>query len=154
MRDIRSDLQERLSEIAKALERLEKALAALDAEETMTNSLLHREEERWALAERGPDVAPLFPPSTPRQYQDDGRYSSPIARFVLRTLAEKGPLDLWDLKIEARRSGIAFGRKNPGRSLHFLLMGMQQTGRVDKDGGKWRLKETKEDSQGKNESGQ
>jgi hypothetical protein len=140
MRDIRDDLRERLSEISKRRAELESQLAELDAAEVTTNSLLHREDERWAVAERNPSAAPLFVSSVPLQYEGNGKYSSPVAKFVLRTLAEQGPSDLPSLKRAARKAGIGFGEKSPGRSLHFLLTGMRQTGRVEKDGENWKLK--------------
>lgn len=138
MRDIRPDLKERLENIAKQRQQLQESLVQLKEQEDRISDLLKVEDSRFE-AERE-SFLPLFEPD-PETVGHNGKYGSPVARFVFDFLHENKEASLQMLKRGAAREGIPFGRKNPGRALHFLLVGMAQNGLVEKmDSGQWKLK--------------
>jgi hypothetical protein len=138
MNDIRPDLRERIEDIDKLRTKLQRRLVELQEQEERLSALLKLEEERWE-AEQA--ILSGFV-SEPDDGQGHGKYDSPLAQFVLATLREQGECSLSDLKFLARKNGISFGRKNPGRALHFLLVGMAQNGIVQRTSLRnWRLKE-------------
>jgi hypothetical protein len=138
MRDIRSDLQERIEDIARQRTEIQKRLFALDESEKNIRALLEAEEMRCT-AEREASL-PLFNVEAEEE-SNNGKYSSPVARFVISFLQhENGDASLEMLKRAAAKEGIPFGGKNPGRVLHFLLTGMHQNGLVERsESGRWRL---------------
>lgn len=136
MNDIRPDLKERLEDIDRQRSAMQKRLIELQEQQESIAALLKIEEERWAALNQL-DM-PFVENPEDRQ---NGKYDSPVARFVLNALREHGDCGLPALKRLANREGIPFGRKNPGRVLHFLLTGMSQHGIVERtDRGDWRLK--------------
>jgi hypothetical protein len=138
MRDIRPDLTQRLAAIESERQILEKRLSELEQTEFSIRVLLGAEDQSWS---GSPQIA-LFEGRS--EDQQNGKYNSPWARFVLSTLSEQGPCDLSMLKRIALKKAIGFGDKSPGRALNRLLLGMLQNGLVEKVGdGTWKLKENK-----------
>jgi hypothetical protein len=138
MRDIRSDLIERLQAIRRERDEIQKRLGQLDTDEAIVSSLLEKEEATWAKLQA---ALPFDSSSSP---QRNGKYETPLSRFVLSTLKTEGPCSLNELKNLAQRR-VSFGRKNPGRSIHFLLVGMERNGLVERlQDRTWKLKEKNE----------
>jgi hypothetical protein len=134
MRDIRADLTERLEAYRAEGEALRERLAELEQLHASVSQLLEQEN-----AIHG-DQGSLFQ----HPGHQNGAYESEIAKFVKRTLS-KGPCDMADLKIAAAKQRVQFGKKSPGRVLHFLLMGMEKNGYVERDENeRWEWKEEPE----------
>lgn len=138
MRDIRPDLKERLSFIEKERARIEASvydqLDDLDQQKLGVEALLEQEERRFASASgNGNGHSPAA---------EDG--STPLARFILSVFRKTNPrpVSLADFKAMAAKANFDFGEKAPGRVLHWALVGMAQSGVVQKgDDDMWRLKE-------------
>jgi len=134
MKDIRQDLKERLVDVDQERVRIQSRLAELTHIESGLKSLLEAEEKRW---KPSTETYTLFPPPKPN---GSGKYSSPIAQFIMAALSDGKPKTLADLKKGAQLDGIDFGDKKPGRSIHFALVGMQQNSMVEMVGkGVWKL---------------
>jgi hypothetical protein len=134
MRDIRSDLRERLGSIEQDRERLkasiQRQLEELDQMEIGVKALLDQEERRFA-ASNG---------SGNGHAADDG--TTPLARLIISLLKNSPrPLTVDEFKTAAATARFDFGEKSPGRVIHWGLVGMQQGGIVEKKGGRWQLKE-------------
>jgi hypothetical protein len=135
MRDIRPDLQERLQSILNKRQSLQRRLDALAVEETLLTSLLRAEDAAYppcslfdALEE--PEL------TQPGPIQPD----APLSEVLLSTLKEKsGMASLDELKESASKRGFSFGAKQPGRVIHFALIGMSQHKLVEKKDGRWTL---------------
>ena len=132
MRDIRPDLRERLNTIAADR-------ARLDEDERSVRHLLQREEMRFG----EPKQASL--PLGDRNEKNKTVKRVPAEpsekiKFVMTTLADR---QLWPLELiveAAAEKGVDFNGKHPRRVLHFVLLGMQQRGLVEKIGkNEWRL---------------
>jgi hypothetical protein len=133
MRDIRGDLEERLEALRRERAHLELQISTLEQKESVLRALLKQEDERLA----SHSVLPIHPS---HGLNGDSRYSSPVAKSVLASLQEHSLCSLEELKEEAMRRSVPFGKKNPGRVIHFLLLGMQQNGIVERlKDGSWRL---------------
>jgi hypothetical protein len=71
---------------------------------------------------------------------DEVERGSPIATFLREVLSDFRPRSLDELKVMAGSRGIDFKDKNPGRVLHFALVGLAQNKMVESLGnGVWRL---------------
>jgi hypothetical protein len=92
-------------------------------------ALLQDEEERFANS-----VAPLFP-------ENDA--SGRLRKLIVHVFeAQKRPLDLDEIKGEIAKTDYDFGEKKPGRAIHFALLGMGQTGDVERqDDKRWIMKD-------------
>lgn len=66
----------------------------------------------------------------------------PVAHFIQETVGGDGTSWTIDaLKRAAKERGLSFGEKNPGRVLHFALVGMSRNGLVEMTAkGTWRWK--------------
>lgn len=132
MRDIRQDLRERLASVRAKRASLERAIDALSAQEASINKLLEEEEAMWDEVNPG-----LFAGAGERPQ------GTPLSQVLLETLRTKsGTASLEELKEAAVRCGVPFGGKQPGRVIHFAMLGMQQHKLVDrKTDGRWTLVE-------------
>jgi len=130
MKDITNELKERLQDVERQRNLLQKNLERLTATEDSLRTLLAIEEERWA------EQQPLFA-GTQSPKPERGR--TPLSRFFLTTLKEK-PKSAVVLSKEARDAGLLKDSKYPVRATHFALVGMKQGGLVEKRNGVWRLK--------------
>ncbi len=129
MRDIREDLRHRLTKIAVQRGELRSRLAWLDEVEAHIKALVEYERAQVEF-----DQPALFTDDSLEAEQ------SAIGKFVREALSDLRPRTLDELKATAQERGMAFGDKNPGRVLHFALVGMKQNGIVDRDTeGRWRL---------------
>ena len=134
MRDIRVDLTERLNALGGEREKLKVRMAALDHKEALIRAILQQEEDRLRRAQAGSE-----PPSS--NPGENGKYASPIARFVLSAFHRQNPVSLRQLRDAGVRERVPFGDKSPGRVIHFLLIGMEKNGLVERLGrGMWRYK--------------
>jgi hypothetical protein len=133
MRDIRQDLRERLTQVQQQRTALEKQIATLEDREASLKALLQQEEENTRIQSVTMGTAAA---------RANGRYSTPLARFVLRAFTKQDRCSLRELRAAAVKEGFQFGRKSPGRSIHFLLLGMKQNGMVERSrDGTWSLTE-------------
>lgn len=132
MRDIRKDLLERLEATTAARRKLEVELAAVQMREAGIKSLLKQEEEHFA----NQHIA-MFA---------EGESSPSLAQLILQIIkSKKRPLDLGEIKEEIAKTHFDFGEKAPGRAIHFALVGMDQTGTVERLSDKrWAIKPDKE----------
>ncbi|MBM4036653.1 MAG: hypothetical protein FJ291_33375 [Planctomycetes bacterium] len=138
MRDIRSDLGERLKEIEAERGRLSQRLDDLVSTEQAVRALLAEEEARWARMQPS-----LF--SVQSKATNGSKARTEVARFLLDALADGGPKTIRTLKESALRIGVAFGSKSPGRVIHFALLGMAQNGLVEMvSKGTWKLRREEE----------
>jgi hypothetical protein len=133
MRDIRSDLKERLATLDAERTALKQQLVALDKSEFAINALLTSEDMRFAPTAN----MDLF--STPPEV-DAG--TTPLAKFLLLTLRSADrALSLDEIKVAAEAANFDFEDKSPGRVIHYALVGMTQNGSVVSIGDLWRIKE-------------
>ncbi len=133
MRDIRTDIVERLEAVRKERAQAEVHVAALQQREAVLQAMLQQEDERLAETSIGAS-------NVTAARSNGRRYASPLALFVLSALRSHGPCELRQLKQAAVKEGFPFGKKNPGRVLHFLLVGMAQNNLVERHrDGTWHL---------------
>ena len=132
MRDIRQDLKERLGTVFTKRHSLTKELQSLDEQAARIKALLDAEDAMWQ--EINP---PLF------EGLNDKTQSSPLSQVLLDVLrAKDGPATLDELKDAAVRRGVPFGDKQPGRVIHFAMIGMAQHNLVARHAdGRWGLAE-------------
>ena len=130
MRDITKDIEERIAEVEAEQGRLQRRIDALAEKGDKLRGVLEYELMR-------------SPPQTSipgLEAQNGHRLSSPISRFVMKALRDGTARSLNELKRRAKDDGIDFGGKNPGRVLHFALVGMRQTKMVRRlETGEWQL---------------
>lgn len=132
MRDIREDLRQRLMKITAQRGELRARLAWLDEMEGHLKAALEYERGQAEFDQTGL----LFDEPV------EGERSA-TALFIREALGDLRAHTLEELKASAHQRGLAFGEKNPGRVLHFALVGMKQGGIVDRDSeGRWRLTES------------
>ncbi len=135
MRDITSDLVERINELEAEQQRLTDELREIEKDKSLVKMLLEREIARKRRLQPA-----LFGPGELGEGKEE-KYSTPLARSVLEFLKERESAHLDDLKQNALLRGIDFADKSPGRAIHFLLLGMEQNGYVEKvQDGIWKLK--------------
>ena len=131
LRDIRSDLQERLALVSKERADLEQRKSEIDQLEAGIRALLQHENQGFVPSANG---------HAPNPPSNNG--GTDLARFLLDTLRDSGgPLSLDELKDAAEAAKFDFGEKRPGRVLHWALVGMAQSDGVEKVDDKWRIKE-------------
>jgi hypothetical protein len=113
-------------------ESLQRALSSVDAQEETLNALLAAEEAMWQQLN-----PPLF------ESTEEKPQGSPLSQVLLDTLkAQSGTASLEDLKKSAVQRGVPFGGKQPGRVIHFAMLGMAQHKLVERKGdGNWMLVE-------------
>ena len=108
-------------------------LALLDKTEAHIRGLL--EWETMRVRTENSDQSVLFADEEPTEGE-----RSVLSKFLTHYLADGTVRPLEDIKVAAVQSRIAFGEKNPGRVLHFALLGMAQNGMVRMvDKGKWQI---------------
>jgi hypothetical protein len=120
MRDIRTDLRERLDAIAT--QRLQ-----LDQMESSVRALLVQEEARFA--GQSTENLKLLPAGSLS-------LSALIATIMASEKRRMKKEEIRDAAIQA----YDFGRRAPGRVLNFTLQGMKKAGIVDEVDGGWELK--------------
>jgi hypothetical protein len=129
VRDIRPDLNERLKALAERREELKFEIAQINLKEHSMKSLLAEEEARWEKVQPA-----LFQNGHARQpeTEDDRVGRTPLARFLVSALSDRKPHVLKELVLLAIQESFDFGAKNSGRSIHFALVGLQQSGYVQR----------------------
>jgi hypothetical protein len=128
MRDIRSDLQERLQAIVRERTELGKRLRALESREHRLRALLHDEE---IVRRRQSQLLPLAHPGQGIRLRE----------FVLGSLADGHAWNLDDLKEQARGLGLTTVGAT-GRSLNITLVNLHREDLVMRlADGRWRLRD-------------
>lgn len=131
MRDIRDDLRQRLTKIGIQRGELQARLTWLARMQEHIEAAL---EYETTLSD---NQAMLF-----SEHVGELNRSSSLAQFIRESLADLRPRTLDELKIAANAKGLDFKDKNPGRVLHFALVGMAQSNLVESlGGGVWRLRQ-------------
>lgn len=138
MRDIREDLRQRLSFVAGQRGEMRARLEWLDRVEEQLRGLL--EYERLLQQE----VAQESDRPESRYHEEQllaERMN--LSQFLRSALSDAKPHTLDELKREAEKIGFDFAGKNPGRVIHFALLGMAQNGIVQMvERGVWQLATT------------
>jgi hypothetical protein len=130
MRDIREDLRQRLTRIGIQRGELQARLTWLAAMQEHIEAAIEYE------AAQSDNQTMLF-----SEHAGELDRGSSLARFIRDVLSDLRPRSLEELKISATSKGLNFNGKNPGRVLHFALVGMAQSNLVESLGnGVWRLK--------------
>jgi hypothetical protein len=130
MRDIRQDLRERLDSTRAKRVAMQAELERLIAQERTLDKLIEEESAIWERIS-----PPLFEGTEPQ--------GSVLSQVLLETLKSKGGAAwLGELKESAVQRGVPFGEKQPGRVIHFAMLGMAQHKLVAREqSGRWRLVE-------------
>lgn len=132
MRDIREDLRQRLMRIGIQRAELQQRLVWLGNVQEHIKAALEYE-----ISEADTDQSTLF-----SDLGEPGSDRSPLAQFLREVLSDLRPHTLEELKTTATARALDFKGKNPGRVLHFALVGMAQSHLVESLGsGTWRLKQ-------------
>jgi hypothetical protein len=138
MRNILSDLRERLGEAREEQRELAEYIQSIEQ--------LIALEERRAARQRSADDKPQpvsLKPSR-KSVRRDRRPSgarSPIKDFLVQTMGDGRAWSLDRLKEAAEASAINFEGKSAGKVLHFTLVALKNSGQADYDKGaaSWRL---------------
>ncbi|MGA9797912.1 MAG: hypothetical protein WBQ68_02800 [Terriglobales bacterium] len=130
MRDIRSDLRERRDSVRAKKAAMQAAVERMSAQEQILDKLIEEEDAMWEKIS-----PPLFEKSESQ--------GSALSQVLLETLKSKGGFAwLAELKESAVQRGVPFGEKQPGRVIHFAMLGMAQHNLVSRENnGRWRLVE-------------
>jgi hypothetical protein len=137
MRDIREDLKERIDLLARTRQMHEIEIASLAQQSIVLESLLEQENQRVASSTQS---ALTFVEPPPARLPNGRKYSTPLSLAVIEAFRTHNPATLGQLKNQAARDRVEFGGKHPGRAIHFLLLGMEQNGLVERtEDGRWRL---------------
>ena len=131
MRDIRTDLRERLKNIEEDSELLKTKLENLDERRGELLALLEDEEQRWSSMELS-----LFDAG-----QRDDKESVSLSDIILSALSDGRSWPPEEFKTVAIKNHWPVDRNAPGRSLNMALVGLQKRGQVERmlDTGEWRL---------------
>jgi hypothetical protein len=132
MRDIRTDLRERLEDLERQRAELTSKLEDLDAQRVTVGALLDAEQKRFG------DAVISHDDGTATVFQMKPVHN--LARLMRQFLADGSRLSTQRLAELAVSSGYPFGDKAPGRAVHFGLVGLQRGGHVTRSGdGTWCL---------------
>lgn len=130
MRDIRQDLRERRDSVRTKKAAMLAAAERLAVQEQTLDKLIEEEDAMWEKIS-----PPLFERTEPQ--------GSVLSTVLLETLKSKGGVAwLGELKESAVERGVPFGDKQPGRVIHFAMLGMAQHHLVAREAdGRWKLVE-------------
>src|ERR1700683_152546 len=135
LRDLREDLRPRLRAIEIERAQLQERLTFLAESEKNIGSLLRYEHLRV----RNDEQNLTLPLLAVGDLEAESK-SSKLTLFLRDKLADGRTWTLGDLKLAAHEAGLDFGGKQPGRVLHFALLGMSQNRFVEMVGkGVWRM---------------
>lgn len=138
MRDIRPDLQERLSSVEKELAGFQEKLRSLESQRDTLRSLLAAENERWESVTSHKEAS-----GNGQATQQDLIGMTALSSILREHLADHKRHHLNELSEAAVKRGYPFGEKKPGRVVHFALLGMKSGNAVEQLGeGYWRLSES------------
>lgn len=138
MRDIRSDLKERLDAVASERQKAQEQLASLESQEAHIKALLAAENARWHSVEPG-----LFAAATSKSNgrTGDTKHSAiakvgrtPLSSLILECLVDGKPHSTKEIAEKVAERGFPFGDKNPVRAVHFALVGMKQNKAIESVG--------------------
>lgn len=131
MRDIRSDLRERLEDLERQRAALISELKELDNQRTIVGATLQLEQERFDNVET--------PKTTVAALSEPGAVHT-LGSFMRGLLGDGSKQSTQELSKLAVSKGHPFGDKSPGRSVHFALVGLERAGQVERDeDGRWFL---------------
>ncbi len=138
MKDIRNELTERLIAVKDERDKLQKRLQHLSDKEETLRTLLEEEELHFGNKQLSLSGIATF----------RGERHTPLASSLLDALADGQPRDVRQLAALVRTQGYDFGAKNPGRVVHFALVGLKQAKTVESIGpGVWRKVQTQKRDQ-------
>lgn len=138
LRDIRTDLEARLKEVASDIaaeqERHQTVVAQLNRRKQLLKEMLEDEERQWY---------GLQPSLFQTRASDEGvaTRSSPLTASVCEIMADGQEWSVDRLVKEVEARGCSFQGKNPRRSLHFTLLGLKNKGAAEMPASRrWRLR--------------
>jgi hypothetical protein len=135
LHDLREELRQRLTLIDIERGQIRERLVFLEESEVHVRALLSYEEMRMRTDD--PNLVLPFL-SSPR---GDGPERTKLTLFLRDKMADGQTWTLEDLKKAAEDSKMEFDGKQPGRVLHFALLGMAQNGTAEMvSKGTWRLR--------------
>jgi hypothetical protein len=104
---------------------MQQSLREMTEQQATLEKLLEAEESLWQQA-----TPSLFPEC------------EPLSQVLIDALkAKNGAASLEELKDAAVERGVPFGRKQPGRVIHFAMLGMAQNRLVERtEDGRWELR--------------
>jgi hypothetical protein len=127
MRDIRKDLIERLGNIDREEADLQSRLKSLATMREGIKALIQADAERFA-------PQPLF------ATEDEATIRPALTATVINALRMKPEASLDEIREIVERTGYDFGDRKPGRSVHFALVGLKNSGIVENLGNsRWRI---------------
>lgn len=134
MRDIRSDLMDRLEEITNRRKQLVEELQILDEREAINRTFLAEEERRWRASESG-----VLSQSKEKRPRVRLVGLTPVRTFVLEMLADGSPWTMKRLKAAAEGRALFKSGQKPGWVLQGALMGLKKDGAIEAEQGVWKL---------------
>lgn len=141
MRNITEDLRERLNAVLAEQEVARRRLADLENEATTLRFVMRQELARWDRSGKETVAGELTAPPDyegSERVRSNNRDRSPLAIALIDILSPGNPMSLATLAEALQGRGFDFGKKSPGRTLHFALMGMRRSGIVDRaQSGEW-----------------
>jgi hypothetical protein len=133
LRDLRDDLRHRLRGIELEIAQLQGRIEFLRETQQHLEFSLKYEDMRMRQEEHNMTLPFL-------NAVEDSPESSSLARFLRNKLSDGRNWSLEELKRAAGAESIAFDGKQPGRVLHFALLGMAQNKSVEMvERGVWRI---------------
>lgn len=136
MRDIRADLQERLTHVEKELRTIEAKFNNLQSLRETLRVMVAAEAEKWdgLGAQKG-----LFTNGNGATHEAES-HATPLSAILQEVMSDRKKVHLKDIAEAVVKHGYPFGEKKPGRVLHFALLGMKSGGLVERLGeGYWKL---------------
>lgn len=135
MRDIRSDLKERLEALDAEVATLRSQIQKVEEAREHLAALLAVETSRWAKFEAATPGGESSPQT------QNGKAKTPLARFILERLSDGKSHSLIELCKEAATREIPFGNKSPKRTLHMAILGLAKGRGIEQvSHNNWRLK--------------
>jgi hypothetical protein len=132
MRDIRQDLRDRLVEI-------DREIADRQQDRQAVAILLDSEERRWLKQEAGTGSVPQVRLPL-RQANPNGVQSVTVRDVINELLNTTEEWSTVTLANAAISRGCDFSGSKPGRAVHGILLGMLNSGHVERvSDGKWRI---------------
>ena len=135
MHDIRHDLRERLNAIVSQQGKLREEIAALENQSQLLMTLLRKEQLRW---EESNSEIKDNPTKAENGNQNDHK-TEQLFDIISELLNSGEPWYSSQLARVASQRGYQFGQRQPGRAVHFTLLGMAKRGEVKNVGlGRWK----------------
>ena len=133
MRDIRSDLKDRINGAERDIKELKRALDEAYGRHKSYSFLLDQEERLWS---GSPSLSEASIPGNGKDSED-----SPLTRLLMGALTDGNAWHASQLIEYLHESKYPFGDKSPARVVHFALVGLNKAERIrpGKEKGWWHI---------------